>query len=38
MKEISIFVDESDDFGEYEKHSPYYIVPFISGNPFAVYI
>lgn len=26
MKELSIFVDESGDFGEYEKHSPFYII------------
>ena len=29
MKELSIFVDESGDFGQYEPHSPYYIVTFI---------
>lgn len=29
MKELSIFVDESGDFGEYAKHSPYYIVSMI---------
>ena len=29
MKELSIFVDESGDFGVYEKHSPYYIVTMI---------
>ena len=29
MKELSIFIDESGDFGEYEKHSPYYIVTMI---------
>ena len=26
MKELSIFIDESGDWGEYEKHSPFYIV------------
>ena len=26
MRELSIFVDESGDFGEYEKHSPFYII------------
>lgn len=26
MKELSIFVDESGDFGAYHTHSPYYIV------------
>ena len=25
MKELSIFVDESGDFGAYSKHSPYYL-------------
>ena len=29
MKELSIFVDESGDFGEYQKHSPYYIITMI---------
>ena len=29
MKVLSIFVDESGDFGEYAKHSPYYIVTMI---------
>ena len=29
MRELSIFVDESGDFGEYEKHSPYYIVSMV---------
>lgn len=29
MKELSIFVDESGDFGEYQKHSPYYIVTMV---------
>ena len=26
MKEISIFIDESGDFGKFNRHSPYYIV------------
>ena len=26
MKELSIFVDESGDFGEYNRVSPFYIV------------
>ena len=26
MKELSVFIDESGDFGEYNKISPYYIV------------
>lgn len=26
MKELSIFIDESGDFGEYDHHSPYYII------------
>lgn len=29
MKELSIFVDESGDFGEYRTHSPYYIVTMV---------
>ena len=29
MKEISIFIDESGDFGEYQIHSPYYIVSIV---------
>ncbi|MBE5853390.1 MAG: hypothetical protein E7299_10665 [Lachnospiraceae bacterium] len=29
MKTLSIFVDESGDFGAYEKHSPYYIVTMV---------
>lgn len=29
MSKLSIFVDESGDFGEYETHSPYYIVTLI---------
>lgn len=29
MKELSIFVDESGDFGEYSAHSPYYIVTMV---------
>lgn len=29
MGQLSIFVDESGDFGEYSKHSPYYIITMI---------
>ena len=29
MKELSIFVDESGDFGEYDYHSPYYIIALV---------
>lgn len=29
MKELSIFIDESGDFGEYDYHSPWYIVTMI---------
>lgn len=32
MKELSIFVDESGDFGKYEKHAPYYIVTMVFHN------
>ncbi len=29
MKELSIFIDESGDFGAYQHHSPYYIVAMV---------
>ena len=29
MKELSIFVDESGDFGEYDHHSPFYIISMV---------
>ncbi|MBQ7918554.1 MAG: hypothetical protein IJ324_01250 [Lachnospiraceae bacterium] len=29
MKALSIFVDESGDFGEYEAHATYYIVAMV---------
>lgn len=29
MNELSIFIDESGDFGEYDYHSPYYIIAII---------
>jgi len=29
LKELSIFVDESGDFGSYEYHNPYYIVTLV---------
>ncbi len=29
MKELSIFIDESGDFGPYTKHSPYYLVTMV---------
>lgn len=29
MKELSIFVDEFGDFGEYENHAPYYIITMV---------
>lgn len=29
MKELSVFIDESGDWGEYEKHSPFYIVTMV---------
>jgi len=32
MKELSIFVDESGDWGEYSHHSPYYIITFVFHN------
>lgn len=32
MKELSIFVDESGDFGGYKHHSPYYIISMVFHN------
>ena len=32
LKVLSIFVDESGDFGEYSNHSPYYIVTMVFHN------
>lgn len=32
MAELSIFVDESGDFGQYSSHSPYYIITMIFHN------
>ena len=29
MKELSVFIDESGDWGEYASHSPYYIVTMV---------
>lgn len=29
MKELSVFIDESGDFGIYEPHSPYYIITMV---------
>ena len=29
MRELSVFIDESGDFGAYETHSPYYIVTLV---------
>ena len=29
IKTLSIFVDESGDFGEFEKHSPYYLITMV---------
>ena len=29
MKELSIFIDESGDFGEYDERSPYYIISMV---------
>lgn len=29
MSELSIFIDESGDFGEYDHHSPYYIITMV---------
>jgi hypothetical protein len=32
MKELSVFVGESGDFGEYEIHAPFYIVTLVFHN------
>lgn len=32
MNKLSIFVDESGDFGKYSKHSPYYVVTMVFHN------
>ena len=32
MKELSIFIDESGDFGPYEAHAPYYIITMVCHN------
>lgn len=32
MKELSIFIDESGDFGKYSHHSPYYIITMVFHN------
>ncbi|MGC0368670.1 DUF3800 domain-containing protein [Microbacterium sp. SLBN-111] len=29
MRELSIFIDESGDFGPYERHSPYYVLSMV---------
>ncbi|MBQ7614588.1 MAG: DUF3800 domain-containing protein [Butyrivibrio sp.] len=34
MKEISIFIDESGDFGKLNPNSPYYIVTMKTGNKY----
>ena len=34
MKELSIFIDESGDFGKYDYHSPYYIIALVIHNQF----
>ena len=28
MKELSVFIDESGDFGEYDDQAPYYIIEY----------
>ena len=32
MKELSVFIDESGDFGEYSYHAPFYIVTMVFHN------
>ncbi len=29
MSELSVFIDESGDFGPYEHHAPYYIITLV---------
>ena len=29
MKELSVFIDESGDFGEYDDQAPYYIITMV---------
>ena len=29
MKELSVFIDESGDFGEYDEQTPYYIITMV---------
>ncbi len=37
MKELSVFVDESGDFGEYDFHAPYYIISMMLHDKDGVY-
>ena len=32
MQELSVFIDESGDFGEYDYHSPWYIITMVFHN------
>lgn len=32
MSELSVFIDESGDFGSYEHHAPYYIITLVFHN------
>ncbi|MDO4289751.1 MAG: hypothetical protein Q4C41_00785 [Eggerthellaceae bacterium] len=32
MRELSIFIDESGDFGPYEQHAPYYLITLVFHN------
>ena len=32
MRELSIFIDESGDFGSYEHHCPYYLMTLVFHN------
>lgn len=32
MRELNVFIDESGDFGEYDYHSPYYIITMVFHN------
>lgn len=38
MKELSIFIDESGDFGDYSPHSPYYIITMVFHDQMVAFI
>lgn len=38
MRELSVFCDESGDFGAYDHHCPYYIVSLVFHNLSLIHI